>query len=65
MEIVYKESSTVFEKVELDLISTYTFTGLKLQGYTFEIYTIDNYGNYSVPVTKFYTPIPGREGGEE
>lgn len=64
IEIVYKETSTVSDKIELGLVTSYTLTGLKLQGYTIEIYTIDKYGNRSIPVTKFYTPIPGREGGE-
>lgn len=64
IEIVYKETNTVWDKVELDLVTTYTLTGLKLQGYTIEIYTIDKFGNRSIPVSKFYTPIPGREGGE-
>ena len=62
VEIVYKESSTKSESVEVGMKTVYTLSGLLLQSYTFEIYTIDIYGNRSIPIIKNYTPIPGREG---
>ena len=62
VEIVYKESSTKSETVEVGMKTEYTLSGLLLQSYTFEIYTIDIYGNRSIPIIKNYTPIPGREG---
>ena len=65
MEIVYAESSTVSETIVVDkLITAYTFTGLKEQGYTFRIYTKDVFGNRSVPVIHDFNPIPHREGNE-
>jgi hypothetical protein len=62
VEIVIKESTSASETVEIGLVSTYTFTGLELQGYEFNIYTKDIFGNRSIPVTHTFTPIPGREG---
>ena len=62
VEIVYKESSTKSESVEVGMKTEYTLSGLLLQSYTFEIYTIDIYGNRSIPIIKNYTPIPGRVG---
>ena len=65
MEIVYAESSTVSETIKIDeLITAYTLTGLKEQGYTFRIYTLDIFGNRSVPVIHDFTPIPHREGND-
>ena len=62
VEIIYRESSTKSEKITLDLVETCTITDLLLQAYTIEIYTIDIYGNRSIPIIKSYTPIPGRVG---
>lgn len=65
MEIVYAESSTSSETIKVDkLITAYTFDGLKEQGYTFRIYTLDVFGNRSVPVIHDFTPIPHREGND-
>ena len=65
MEIVYAESSTKSESVKIDkLVTAYTFTGLLEQGYTFKIYTIDMFGNLSVPATYTFNPIPHREGND-
>lgn len=65
MEIVYAESSTKSETIKLDnLVTAYTFTGLMEQGYTFKIYTIDMFGNLSVPATHTFNPIPHREGND-
>lgn len=62
VEIIYKESSTKSETIEVGMKTECTISGLLLQSYTFEIYTIDMYGNRSIPIIKSYTPIPGREG---
>lgn len=62
VEIIYKESSTKSETIEVGMKTECTLSGLLLQNYTFEIYTIDLYGNRSIPIIKSYTPIPGREG---
>lgn len=65
MEIVYAESTTVSETITIDnLITAYTFNGLKEQGYSFRIYTKDVFGNRSVPVIHDFTPIPHREGND-
>ena len=39
----------------------YTISGLDLQAYDFDVYTIDGFGNLSIPISKTFTPIPGRE----
>lgn len=65
IEIVCEESSTVSETIPFDnLITAYTITGLKEQGYTFKIYTKDVFGNRSVPVSHTFNPIPHREGND-
>lgn len=62
MQIVYKESTTVSDTINIPQLETsYTITGLKLQQYEFNVYTIDDFGNKSIPVTQSFTPIPGRE----
>ena len=65
MELVYEESSSKSDCITLDkLVTGYTFTGLLEQGYTFKIYTIDVFGNRSVPATYTFNPIPHREGND-
>ena len=43
------------------VVTEYTISGLELQGYEFDVYTIDGFGNLSIPVSETFTPIPGRE----
>ena len=33
------------------MISEYTFENMPIKGYTISVYTIDRYGNFSVPQT--------------
>ncbi len=62
MQIVYKESTTLSDTLDIPQLQTsYTITGLKLQQYEFNVYTVDEFGNHSIPVTASFTPIPGRE----
>lgn len=62
MQIVYKESTDVADTIDIPQLETsYTITDLKLQQYEFNVYTIDDFGNHSIPVTSSFTPIPGRE----
>lgn len=62
IEIVAKKTATSFETYKVDeVVTEYTVSGLDLQGYEFSVYTIDGFGNRSKPVTKTFTPIPGRE----
>ena len=44
-----------------EAVTEYTITDLELQGYEFYVYTIDGFGNLSIPVIETFTPIPGRE----
>ena len=62
MRIVVKKTATDMRTIEIpEVVTEYTVTGLELQGYEFEVFTIDGYGNLSIPVTETFTPIPGRE----
>lgn len=62
MQIIYKESTDVADTIDIPQLETsYTITDLKLQQYEFNVYTIDDFGNHSIPVTSSFTPIPGRE----
>lgn len=62
MRIVVKKTSTDKRSIDIpEVVTEYTVTGLELQGYEFEVFTIDGYGNLSIPVTETFTPIPGRE----
>ena len=62
MRIVVKKTATDMRTIEIpEVVNEYTVTDLELQGYEFEVFTIDNYGNLSIPVTETFTPIPGRE----
>ena len=62
MRIVVKKTATDKRSIDIpEVVTEYTVTGLELQGYEFEVFTIDGYGNLSIPVTETFTPIPGRE----
>ena len=62
MRIVVKKTATDMRTIEIpEVVTQYTVTDLELQGYEFEVFTIDNFGNLSIPVTETFTPIPGRE----
>jgi len=62
MRIVVKKTAEDFKTIDIpEVVSQYTVSNLDLQGYEFEVYTIDGFGNLSIPVTETFTPIPGRE----
>ena len=62
MRIVVKKTATDMRTIEIpEVVTQYTVTDLELQGYEFEVFTIDGFGNLSIPVTETFTPIPGRE----
>lgn len=62
MRIVVKKTATDIRTIEIpEVVTEYTVTDLELQGYEFEVFTIDGFGNLSIPVTETFTPIPGRE----
>ena len=62
MRIVVKKTATDIRSIEIpEVVTQYTVTDLELQGYEFEVFTIDGFGNLSIPVTETFTPIPGRE----
>ena len=62
MRIVVKKTASDIRKIEIpEVVTKYTVTDLELQGYEFEVFTIDGFGNLSIPVTETFTPIPGRE----
>ena len=62
MRIVVKKTATDMRTIEIpNVVTEYTVTDLELQGYEFEVFTIDGFGNLSIPVTETFTPIPGRE----
>ena len=57
-----KKTASDIRKIEIpEVVTEYTVTELELQGYEFEVFTIDGFGNLSIPVTETFTPIPGRE----
>ncbi len=62
MRIVVKKTATDMRSIDIpEVVTEYTVTDLELQGYEFDVYTIDGFGNLSIPVTETFTPIPGRE----
>ena len=62
MRIVVKKTATDKRTIDIpEVVTEYTVTDLELQGYEFEVFTIDGYGNLSIPITETFTPIPGRE----
>lgn len=62
MRIVVKKTSTDQRTIDIpEVVTEYLVTDLELQGYEFEVFTIDGFGNLSIPVTETFTPIPGRE----
>ncbi|MBR0118242.1 MAG: hypothetical protein IJM04_13325 [Prevotella sp.] len=62
MRIVVKKTATDTRTIEIpEVVTEYTVTDLELQGYEFEVFTIDGFGNLSKPVIETFTPIPGRE----
>ena len=62
IRILAKKTSEDIETYNIDQVVTeYTVTGLELQGYEFYVYTVDGFGNLSIPIIETSTPIPGRE----
>ena len=62
MRIVVKKTATDIRTIDIpEVVTEYTVKDLELQGYEFEVFTIDGFGNLSIPVTETFTPIPGRE----
>ena len=62
IEIVAKKTATDMKTYETkEVVTEYTITDLDLQGYEFSVYTVDGFGNRSIPVSATFTPIPGRE----
>ena len=62
MRIVVKKTANDTRTIEIpEVVTEYTVTDLELQGYEFEVFTIDGFGNLSKPVIETFTPIPGRE----
>ena len=57
MRIVVKKTATDMRTIEIpEVVTQYTVTDLELQGYEFEVFTIDGFGNLSIPVTETFTP---------
>ncbi len=65
VEIIRRESTTVTDTVRLGLVEEYTFRGLAIQSHEFSLYTIDVFGNRSVPVTVTLIPLHERNGDAE
>ena len=62
IRIVMKKTATDVQTFDIpELVLEYTVSGLELQAYDFDVYTVDGFGNLSIPITKTFTPIPGRE----
>lgn len=62
IKIVAAKTATSIQEYDIQgAVTSYTVTGLELQGYKFSVYTIDGFGNKSIPVSNTFTPIPGRE----
>jgi len=62
IQIVAKKTATDMKTYEInEVVTEYTISDLDLQGYEFSVYTIDGFGNRSIPVSATFTPIPGRE----
>lgn len=62
IQIVAKKTATDVKTFDInEVVTSYTIENLDLQGYEFSVYTIDGFGNRSIPVTSTFTPIPGRE----
>ena len=62
IRILAKKTADDVQRYDIpEVVTAYTISGLELQGYEFDVYTIDGFGNLSIPVTETFTPIPGRE----
>lgn len=62
IRIIIRKTATDSNTIDIpQVVTQYTATGLDLQAYEFVVYTIDAYGNLSIPIIKTFTPIPGRE----
>ena len=62
IRILVKKTSTDVQTFDIPvLVMEYTISGLDLQAYDFDVYTIDSFGNLSIPISRTFTPIPGRE----
>ena len=62
IRILVKKTATDIQTFEVpELVMQYTISGLDLQAYDFDVYTIDGFGNLSIPISRTFTPIPGRE----
>ena len=57
-----KKTATDIRTIDIpEVVTEYTVKDLDLQGYEFDVYTVDGFGNLSIPVIETFTPIPGRE----
>lgn len=62
IQIVAKKTASDVKTYDInEVVTSYTVTNLELQGYEFSVYTVDGFGNRSIPITATFTPIPGRE----
>ena len=62
IRILVKKTATDIQTYDIpELVMEYTVSGLDLQAYDFDVYTIDGFGNLSIPISRTFTPIPGRE----
>lgn len=62
MIVRVKKTTADAEEYPINGVATeYTISGLELQGYDFDVFTVDQFGNRSIPVSHTFTPIPGRE----
>ncbi|MBQ8096715.1 MAG: hypothetical protein IJ243_06480 [Prevotella sp.] len=62
IRILVKKTPTDVQTYDIpELVMEYTVSGLDLQAYDFDVYTIDSFGNLSIPISRTFTPIPGRE----
>ena len=62
IRILGKKTATDIRTIDIpEVVTEYTVRDLDLQGYEFDVYTVDGFGNLSIPVIETFTPIPGRE----
>lgn len=62
IRILVKKTATDIRTIDIpEVVTEYTVKDLDLQGYEFDVYTVDGFGNLSIPVIETFTPIPGRE----
>ena len=62
IRILVKKTAADIRTIDIpEVVTEYTVRDLDLQGYEFDVYTVDGFGNLSIPVIETFTPIPGRE----